>query len=85
MLPVRCRSPVAVRKGRSDQRRAQRGQDRPEVCLDRRDRGLRKALVAFKDNEKVRRLIQELANAAARSTAKTPVPGIEFVRKDKEQ
>ena len=43
------------------------------------------ALAAFKDNEKVRRLIQELANAAARSTAKTPVPGIEFIRKDKVQ
>jgi hypothetical protein len=43
------------------------------------------ALAAFKDNPKVHLLIQELANAAARSTAKTPVPGVEFIEKDKAQ
>jgi hypothetical protein len=44
-----------------------------------------KAVLALKENPKVKGLIQQLADAAARSTAKVPVDGVEFYSQEKAQ
>ncbi len=44
-----------------------------------------KALMALKDNPKMKALVQQLADAAARSTAKVGIPGVEFEKDEKAQ
>ena len=40
------------------------------------------AIVALKDNPKIKAVVQDIADAAARSSAKIPIPGIEFRKKE---
>jgi hypothetical protein len=44
-----------------------------------------KAVMAFKENAKMKALVQQLADAAARSTARVPVDGVEFYKQEKAQ
>jgi hypothetical protein len=44
-----------------------------------------KAVLALKDNAKMKALVQQLADAAARSTARVPVDGVEFYKQEKAQ